>query len=229
MPLPESAQPFNEHASEYDTWYDTSPLFEIELEAIRATSIQLMQPGLEIGTGPGRFASTLGIEFGLDPALSPLQLARDRSIIAINGIGEQLPVRTQSIGTVFLFFTLCFLTDPAAVFKEFFRVLKPGGFAAIGFVPAHSSWGKHLARKGLDNHRYYRFAHFRTIAETKGMLVENGFQVLEAWSTLFQPPLQRLEHENPRPGANEDAGFCFLITRKEGESLENCQPDHPDN
>ncbi len=117
MPLPKAAQPFNEHAREYDNWYDSSPLFDIELEAIRATTVQLMQPGLEIGVGPGRFAQALNIEFGLDPALSPLQLAKDRSIISINGIGEQLPVRMQSIGTVFLFFTLCFLTDPEMVFR----------------------------------------------------------------------------------------------------------------
>ena len=229
MSLPKAAKPFNENAREYDHWYDTSPLFDIELEAIRATKIKLIRPGLEIGVGPGRFANALGIEFGLDPGLSPLQLARDRSIISINGIGEQLPVRTQSIGTVFLFFTLCFLTNPTAVFREFFRVLKPGGFVVIGFIPALSSWGQHLARKGRENHPYYRFAHFRTVAETNAILSGNGFQVLEAWSTLFQPPGQRLEYEHPRPGTNENAGFCVLTTRKKGESLEHCQPDHPDN
>jgi hypothetical protein len=103
MSIPKAAQPFNEHARKYDNWYDSSPLFNIEFEAIRATTIQLIQPGLEVGVGPGRFAHALNIEFGLDPALSPLQLAKDRSIISINGVGEQLPVRIQSIGTVFLF------------------------------------------------------------------------------------------------------------------------------
>ena len=214
MPIPKAAQPFNDHAREYDNWYDSSPLFDIELEAIRATTIQLTQPGLEVGVGPGRFARALDIDFGLDPALSPLQLAKDRSIISINGIGEQLPIRMQSIGTVFLFFTLCFLTDPAAVFREFFRILKPGGIVMIGFIPALSSWGEHLARKSRENHPYYRFARFRTVAETITMLSENGFQVLEAWSTLFQPPGQRLEHEHPDPGINENAGFCVLTTRK---------------
>jgi ubiquinone/menaquinone biosynthesis C-methylase UbiE len=180
MPIPKAAQPFNEYAREYDNWYDSSPLFNIEFEAIRATTIQLIQPGLEVGVGPGRFAHALNIEFGLDPALSPLQLAKDRSIISINGIGEQLPIRMQSIGTVFLFFTLCFLTDPATVLREFFRVLKPGGFMIIGFIPALSSWGQHLARQGRENHPYYRFARFRTVAETITVLSGNGFQILEA-------------------------------------------------
>jgi len=108
MPLPKAAKQFNEHAREHDDWYDTSPLFAIELEAIRAVKMQFMRPGLEISVGPGHFASALDIEFGLDPPLSPLQLARDRSIISINGIGEQLPVRTQPIGTVFLFLPFAF-------------------------------------------------------------------------------------------------------------------------
>ena len=218
MPLPKAARPFNEHAREYDKWYDSSPLFDIELEAIRATTIQLIQLGLEVGVGPGRFAQALNIEFGLDPALSPLQLAKDRSIISINGIGEQLPVRMQSIGTVFLFFTLCFLTDPATTLREFFRVLKPGGFVVIGFIPALSSWGQHLTRKGREKHPYYRFARFRTVAKTMTILSGNGFQILEAWSTLFQTPGQRLEYEPPRPGTNENAGFCVLTTRKKGKS-----------
>jgi ubiquinone/menaquinone biosynthesis C-methylase UbiE len=214
MTLPEAAIPFNENAREYDKWYDTPPLFDIEVEAIHAFSIQFIQPGLEVGVGPGRFAQALNIEFGLDPALSPLQLARHRSIIVINGIGEQLPVRTQSIGTVYLFFTLCFLTDPVAVFKEFFRVLKPEGLMVIGFIPRLSSWGKLLTKKGKENHPYYRFAHFQTVAETKAMLTAHRLKVVEAWSTLFQPPGQRLEHEHPRPGASEEAGFCVLMARK---------------
>lgn len=210
MSLPEAAKPFNKNAREYDRWYDTPPLFAIELEAIRAADIRFMRPRLEIGVGTGRFAQALGIEFGLDPALSPLQLAHHRSIITLNGIGEQLPVRTQSIGTVYLLFTLCFLADPAAVLTEFFRVLKPEGHMVIGFIPRLSGWGRHLANKGRKKHPYYRFARFRTIAETRTILTENGFTILEAWSTLFQPPGQRLEFEYPRRGASEEAGFCVL-------------------
>lgn len=214
MPLPIAAKPFDKHALEYDSWYDNSPLFDIEIEAIRSATEKCTRPGLEIGVGPGRFAQALGIEFGLDPALSPLQLARSRSIITLNGIGEQLPVRTQSIGTVYLLFTLCFLTNPAAVFSEIYRVLKPGGFAVIGLIPAQSNWGEYLTRKGRENHPYYRYARFRTVAETTALLNRQGFRVLENWSTLFQAPEQEIYHEHPSPGANEKAGFCVLTTSK---------------
>jgi len=221
MTPPEAARPFNDNASEYDRWYDTSPLFRIELEAVRALAVRAIKPALEVGVGPGRFARALDIAFGLDPALSPLQLAGQRGIIPINGIAEQLPVRSRSIGTVYLLFTLCFLVDPAAALREFHRVLKPGGLLVTGFIPAQSSWGIHLRKKGRENHPYYRFAFFRTVAETTSLLSGQGFELLEAWSTLFQHPGQRLEHEHPKPGAHEDGGFCVLLTRKKGESFAN--------
>jgi len=229
MILPEAAKPFDELAKEYDSWYDSTPLFGIELAAIRAARSLIMRPEIEIGVGPGRFAQALGIEFGLDPALSPLQLASRRSIIAINGIGEQLPIRTQAVGTIYLFFTFCFLSDPAAAIKEFYRALKPEGLMMIGMIPGRSPWGKHLAAKGLAHHPIYRFARFRTIAETKAILSENGFELLEAWSTLFQPPGKSPVAEHPRSGADEEAGFCVLLTRRKGETCENCQRNNPDH
>ena len=178
MTLPKAADSFHIRAQEYDEWFDSSPLFAIELAALQAIQTQLTKPFLEVGVGPGRFAQDLGIEYGIDPALSPLQLAKHRSIISINGVGEQLPVRSQSIGTIYLLFTLCFLEDPTTAFKEFYRVLKPGGHFVIGLIPAGSAWGKHLNRKGQDDHPIYKYAHFRTIEETTLLLVEHGSHFL---------------------------------------------------
>ena len=217
MTLPKAADSFHTRAQEYDEWFDSSPLFAIELAALQSIQTKLSRPFLEVGAGPGRFAQALGIEFGIDPALSPLQLARHRSIISINGIGEQLPVRSQSIGTIFLLFTLCFLEDPVVAFKEFYRALKPRGHFVIGLIPAGSDWGKHLNQKGKNDHPFYRYAHFRTIEDTTYLLAEQGFQVGEAWSTLFQPPSSQLHHEQPRIGAHEEAGFCILTSQTKGE------------
>lgn len=217
MVLPKAAIPFHDHAQEYDSWFDSSPLFAIELAALKAIQAKLLKPGLEVGVGPGRFAQSLGIEFGIDPALSPLQLARHRSIIPINGMGEQLPVRSQSIGTIYLLFSLCFLQDPATAFKEFYRVLKPSAFLVVGLIPAESVWGRHLSHKGQHDHPFYKYAHFRTIAETNRLLAEQGFKVIEAWSTLFQPPSSGLQHEEPLTGAHEEAGFCVLTSTARGE------------
>lgn len=217
MAFPKAAEPFQSNAQEYDSWYDSSPLFDIEIEALLASETRLIPPALEIGVGPGRFAQALGTEFGIDPALSPLQLALHRSIIPINGIGEQLPFKPQTIGTVYVLFTLCFLMDPATAFREINRILKPDGFLVVGFIPAESEWGKHLAQKGKNGHPYYRHAHFKTVAETSSILANQGFHIVETWSTLFQSPSSNPSHEHPRPEANEEAGFCVLTTSNKGE------------
>jgi len=213
----EVSHPFNQLAGQYDSWYDDNPAFGIELAALQATPEKMPLPRLEIGVGPGRFAQALQTEFGLDPAISPLQLASRRSIMTVNGVGEYLPVRSHSIGTVYLLFTFCFLVDPVAVVRECSRILLPGGRLIIGLIPAASPWGQRLAELGRSNHPYYRHARLRTIAETTRLLAENGFHLHDAWSTLFQPPDRELRHESPIAGTREDAGFCVLITCKEGE------------
>jgi len=223
-----AAQTFNERVEEYDRWFEDSLLFEIELTALRAITEELPHPRLEIGVGPGRFARALNVTFGIDPATSPLQLANRRGIISINAIGEQLPLQSESMGTVFLLFTLCFLSDPAAVFKECLRVMKPDGRLVIGFIPKNSPWGLRLGEQGKKGHPYYHHAHFRTIADTVSMLSNSGFILLESWFTLLQQPDRLVELEHPRVGVDEQAGFCVLICGKEAV-CEICQPDYPDH
>lgn len=212
----EAVRPFNEGAERYDEWYANNPAFAIELAALRASFMKLPEPRLEIGVGPGRFALALQVEFGLDPAIAPLRLAARRNIMAINGLGEQLPVRSRAIGTVYLLFTLCFLPDPGKVLRECSRILLPGGRLIIGLIPAGSSWGKRVSDRGRKNDPYYRHARVRTVGDTVRLLADNGFCVLESWSTLFQAPARELQPEEPVPGVAEDAGFCVLITGIKG-------------
>ena len=213
-----ASRPFNKRAEEYDSWFENNPLFDIELKTLLAIRENLPRPRLEIGVGPGRFAQALEVDYGIDPAISPLQLATSRSIMVINAIGESIPLISASMGTVFMLFTLCFLTDPEHVLKECSRVIKPNGKLVIGMVPQLSEWGKLFNKKGDKGHPYYRHARFRTIAGTKEMLSQNGFAVIESWSTLLQSPDKPVMDETPQSGINEDAGFCVLITGKKGDS-----------
>lgn len=209
-----ATRPFAERAAEYDRWFEDSPVFAIELAALQALDDQLPRPRLEIGVGPGRFAQALGIEYGIDPAGPPLQLASRRGIIGIRGTGEHLPFRQATIGTVYLLFTLCFLPDPLAVFGECARILKPEGRVIIGLIPGGSAWGQRLTERGRAGDPFYRHARFRTVGETKQMLGRHEFQVTEAWSTLQQPPGRQLRFEPPKAGAEENAGFCVLMAAK---------------
>ncbi len=59
---------FDEHAEEYDRWFDEHPaVFQSELEALKKV-LPEKGTGLEIGVGSGRFAERLGIQYGVEPA-----------------------------------------------------------------------------------------------------------------------------------------------------------------
>ena len=211
-----SAGQFDALAVEYDRWFENNPLFTIELTALRAIETQLSRPFLEIGVGPGRFAQALQAEYGIDPALSALQLARQRNIEVIRAIGEELPVRSGCIGTVFLLFTLCFLADPALVLQECQRILQPKGHLVLGLIPKASAWGKGLERKKNEGNPFYRHAKLPSVAETIEMAGIRGLTLTDACSTLFYPPSGEAAEESPRREFNEYAGFNVLVfTQKE--------------
>jgi SAM-dependent methyltransferase len=210
-----AAKIFNDHAAEYDSWFADSLVYDIELAALQSLQIMTAKPKLEIGVGPGYFARDLGVTFGLDPAIVPLKFATLRGIKSLQGVGEELPLRSRSIGTIYLLFTLCFATHPLKIIKECCRVLKEGECLIVGMIPAESGWGKCLAAKKEAGHIFYKEANFYTIETVRGWLSEVGFKVIDSRSTLYQAPEQLEQREKPRPGSDEAAGFVVLVARKE--------------
>ena len=209
-----NCQVFEERAEEYDSWFEHSLLFDIELAAIRKLAVSLPRPWVEIGVGPGRFAARLGTEFGIDPAPAALRIAAGRGITPIAGIGEQLPLADASMGTLSMLFTLCFLTSPETALAECFRVLRSKGILLLGFIPAHSRWGRSLAAKRDKQHPYYRYTRCRTVAETRQLLDQAGFFILRGYSTLYQNPEAVSSFEEPQSGLDEKAGFCVLTATR---------------
>ena len=209
-----AARVFQERAGEYDSWYEDSLLFATELSALQQIELPLSDPKVEIGTGPGRFAEQLGVTTGIDPAPAALQRALKRGIMGIVGIGEQLPIRSEKAGTIFMLFTLCFLVDPGLVLEECHRILKKDGRLVIGQVPALSTWGQQLENKKKNGNPYYRHARFYTISDTLTMLKQANFSLLETHSTLLQSPESLDGVETAQPGINEQAGFCVLVAEK---------------
>ncbi|MDD3618942.1 MAG: class I SAM-dependent methyltransferase [Desulfobulbaceae bacterium] len=211
----EALRSFDQRAAQYDAWYDNNPAFAMELAALRASTMVLPRPRLEIGVGSGRFARALQVEFGLDGAFSPLLIAARRHIMSVNGMAEQLPFRSRAIGTIYLLFTFCFLAEPGLVLRECSRILLPGGRLLIGMIPAGSAWGKRAAERARHKDSFYHHARFRSIAETVHLLETGGFGVQESWSTLLRTPDHDIVPEEPVPGALEDAGFCVLFSGRE--------------
>lgn len=209
-----AAQVFQERAAEYDNWYEDSLLFETELAALQQITSPLPGPKLEIGAGPGRFAEQLGITVGIDPAPAALHRGLKRGIIGVAAIGEQLPLRSETAGTLFLLFTLCFLGDPGRVLDECWRVLKSDGRLVIGQVPSQSYLGQQLENKRKKGNPYYKHARFYTIKDTLTMLKQRDFSLLESHSTLMEPPGSAERLEVAQQGINEQAGFCILVAGK---------------
>ncbi len=94
-----SYQAFDAHAGEYDSWYDSkagSAIFAMEVDCLKPLLHKYNRPYLEVGTGSGRFAQALGIEYGVDPAPALLGMARARGIKVLEVRGEELPLLSSS-------------------------------------------------------------------------------------------------------------------------------------
>ena len=210
--------PFDDLAPEYDAWFDKegSLIFFIEVKALRALLPSLPKPWLEIGVGSGRFAQALGIETGVDPSYKLVEMARKRGINAFLGRGEQELFDEESLGTVFLIVTLCFLDSPLDVLREANRILMPDGKVVLGLVLRESSWGKLYQQKKNKGHRFYRYAKFFKCDEVGRLLARAGFVTEKIVSTLFQEPGKVRHMEEPREGYFPDAGFTVMVAGKRG-------------
>ncbi|MEN8256819.1 MAG: methyltransferase domain-containing protein [Thermodesulfobacteriota bacterium] len=209
-----ASQVFDERAVEYDSWYDESLLFAIELAALKELETELSEPRIEIGVGPGRFASELGVTLGIDPARAPLTIATQRIVGVCQGVGEDLPLARHGIGTCFILFTLCFTRRPARVLTQVGQALRPGGHLVLGVIPASGPWGRALQAKKEDGHPFYQYATFYEITEIEGWLTAAGLEVVEQRSSLYQKPEALTEFEPSRDGWSNDAGFVVLVARK---------------
>ncbi len=208
------SQVFHDRAAEYDQWFEDSLLFDVELTALLELQTSFAAPKMEIGVGPGRFAEALDISFGLDPAFAPLLLSRRRKIAVMRGIGEELPVRSDCMASMYLLFTFCFLQQPRLVLAECYRVLTGGGHLVLGMVPVSGPWGKALLAKKEKNNPFYKHASFYEAEQALHWMQEAGFKIVECRSSLFQEPGDLAEGERSREGLDGQAGFCLLVGEK---------------
>lgn len=185
--LPTGAQVFEDHAQDYDAWFDSAKgvaLFDLELDCLRTLKAKTEATGhsgqstwLEVGVGSGRFAKSLDIGNGVDPSPAMAKLAQVRGIDTAVGFGEDLPYQANTFDGVLIVCTICFVTDARLVLKECHRVLKPGGHLLMGFVPLESLWGQYHSIRGKAGHTYYAQARFFSTNELIECAQMVGFAV----------------------------------------------------
>ncbi|CAG0979564.1 demethylmenaquinone methyltransferase / 2-methoxy-6-polyprenyl-1,4-benzoquinol methylase [Anaerolineae bacterium] len=179
-----SATPFDEHAIDYDVWFEKHPdLYLAELEAVRSF-IPASGSGVEIGVGTGRFAAPLGISHGVEPAPRMAELAHMRGIEVLEGTEEALPLANGSYDFAIMVTVVCFLDDVAQAFREACRILKPNGTLIIGFIDRESELGQHYNQKKEQN-QFYRDATFYSVGELEELLTKAGFSDFTHRQTLM--------------------------------------------
>jgi SAM-dependent methyltransferase len=207
---------FNFLASDYDAWFEQEGrlIFASEVEALKQVLPLLPKPWIEIGVGSGRFAQALGIDIGLDPSSELLKIARNRSISAFLGRGEEMPFQDGVFGTAFFIVTLCFLDSPSRTLSEAVRLLKSEGKLVLGLVLKESPWGQLYQMEKQRGHRFYKYARFYSYDEVDMFLMQTGFSIEKVVSTLFQNPGEVNHIELPRQGFSRDAGFTVILAGK---------------
>ncbi len=202
--------PFDIYADKYDMWYkEHHAVYESELEAIRELLPEVIpEKSLEIGAGTGRFASALGISYGLDPSKKMLKIAGKRGVGPVRGVAEYLPLKSSSIGLVLIVTSLCFV-DTERTLSEIYRVLAPGGELVVAFIERNSSLGKEYQRKSGESD-FYRNATFHSASELIEVLRKQGFHGPATRQTLFKPLSEIKVLENPEKSFGKGS---FVVIR----------------
>ena len=188
---------FDRFAADYDQWFDTHMEDYATQLALLHGVVPANGTGLEEGVGSGRFASSLGIGFGLDPSPALLLMARKRGVECVRGIGESLPYRSGTFDYVLMMTVICYLEDISRSFREALRVLRPNGIIIVAFLEK----GGEIAERERTREpkgRFLRYATFRTADDVTQALTGAGFS--EAGIVHNQQ------------------GFCIVIARKGGEN-----------
>jgi ubiquinone/menaquinone biosynthesis C-methylase UbiE len=196
---------------QYDKWYDTHrSLHQTEIKALEKAMPSGW--GLEVGVGTGRFASPLSVRYGLDPSFNMLQLAKQRDIKVVQGYGEELPFKKESFLFVLIVFTIEFVDDPSRFLKEAVRTIKKDGALVLGIIDRNSLWGEYYEQKKAES-KFYSAAHFLTPEEILEIFKDIGLEFDEAFQTLFQPPPDIKDIEQPKRGFGK-GGFVVLKAAK---------------
>ena len=197
---------FGDNSERYDAWYEKNKLaYQSELVAIKKF-LPKKGKGLEIGVGTGRFASALGIEWGIDPSARVLKVARERGIRVRKCSGEKLIFKKETFDYALSVVTLSFVKDPRKVIREAARVLRGKGKLVIGIVNRESFLGKYyLKKKGI----FYKSANLWTPKEIRGFLTEAGFGKFTFCQTIFRLPSQMRTVHKVTTGSSR-GGFSVI-------------------
>ncbi|MCK4645088.1 MAG: class I SAM-dependent methyltransferase [Candidatus Aminicenantes bacterium] len=204
---------YDKNWQEYDDWYDThQAIYQSEIKALER--VIPSGRGLEIGIGTGRFSFHFSVRFGLDPSFNMLKLAMERNIKVVQGFGEILPFKNESFHFISIVFTIELIADPLCFLKEAVRALKKNGTLILGIIDRNSLWGKFYKQKSAQS-KFYTGFHFFSPEEILEIYQNINVEFKEAYQTLYQPPPNIIDLEEPKRGFGQGGFVVFKGIKKE--------------
>jgi SAM-dependent methyltransferase len=205
-------KPFEAHPLLYEDWFEKHRfVYESELLAVK-NQLPRGGRGVEIGVGSGRFAAPLGITIGVEPAATMREMARERGIEVIGGVAEALPFKECEFEFALMVTTICFLDNTEAAVQEAYRVIRPNGSLAIGFIDKESLIGK-LYMKRRHESLFYGVATFYSVDEVVNYLRNTGFRDFGFSQTIFKP-LREIKAIEPVKEGYGEGSFVVVRARR---------------
>ncbi|MDP8259912.1 MAG: class I SAM-dependent methyltransferase [Candidatus Gygaella obscura] len=173
---------FDKHYREYDNWYERNKFVYLsEIEAIKKL-LPSRGIGLEVGVGTGRFASVLGVDFGIDLSMNMLKIARDRKVKVCLSDAENIPFKESFFDYILISVTMAFVENPGKVLQQVKKILKKNGQLVIGIIEKNSLLGKEYRRR---KSHFYKQANLFTVQKLTSLLIKNGFDCFSYYQTIF--------------------------------------------
>ncbi len=209
---------FDKYAEEYDRWFDENK----QIHQAEVNTLQQFIPqtglGVEVGVGTGRFSIPFGIRIGIEPSRNMAQIAKARNLDVCLAIGERLPFRDGQFDYALLVTVVCFVRDVAQLLREVKRVVKIGGKIIIGFIDKDSSLGQ-LYESRKDTEKFYKEAHFYSVAEIATLLCQVGFGEFQFCQAIIGLPNNRATAYQVRDGYGEGAFVAVSAIKVDGDGV----------
>ncbi len=159
---------FSENYERYDQWYEKHQMeYKDQIEFLKPLIPR--GKGLEIGVGTGRFATELGIEYGVDYVREMAEESIKRGIKAFQADASRLPFPDKFFDFSFSIVTMCFLEDPMSVLRESRRV---ANLVINVILDRDCEYIQNIIKRPKG---FYRYATFYTENDLVEMYRKSGF------------------------------------------------------
>lgn len=169
---------FEKHYTDYEQWYEDHPKEYGDQVGFLKKFIPRGK-GVEIGVGTGRFASALGIEYGVDYVPEMVEISRKKGIEAYLSDAADLPFSDKSFDFSFNMVTMCFLEKPKEALMESKRIAKE---VITAILDKDSEYIQNIIRNPTG---FYRYAVFYNEKELVEMYSSAGFVNIRVHSGSF--------------------------------------------